>query len=69
MDTKKDVKQLIRKLRRGGHVIDERGKHYKVRTADGAVLFGISRTPSDPLAWKRILADVRRTGWFGEEAA
>jgi hypothetical protein len=61
MNTKKDVSQLLRKLRRAGYVIDERGKHYKVRDADGCVLFGVSRTPSDPRAWRRILADCRRS--------
>jgi hypothetical protein len=68
LNTRKDVSQLLRKLRKAGYIIDRSGKHYKVRDADGRVVLGISRTPSDPRAWRRILADVRRTGVFDKAA-
>ena len=62
MNTRKDVKKLLKQLRKDGYEIDEHSKHYKVIDRDGAVLFGISRTPSDVLAWRRILADCRGAG-------
>jgi len=48
MNTKKDVSQLLRKLRKAGFIIDGSGRHYKVRDADGRVLFGIPERPPTP---------------------
>jgi len=62
MNTQKDVKKLLRTLERDGYEIDTRSQHYKVCDGAGHVLVGIARTPSDPLAWKRIQADCRRAG-------
>jgi hypothetical protein len=62
VNSRKNVKKLLRLVKRNGYVVNTGSKHYKVLDEDGAFLVGISRTPSDPLAWKRILADCRRAG-------
>jgi hypothetical protein len=62
MNSKKEVRQLLKVVRRNGYIVDDRGKHYKVLGKDGTFLVGISSTPSDPLALKRIRCDLRRVG-------
>jgi hypothetical protein len=62
MNVRKDVSKVLKQLRKAGCEIDASGRHYKVRDGEGTVLFGVSKTPSDPASLKRIMADCRRAG-------
>jgi hypothetical protein len=62
MDVEKDVKKLLRSIRRNGYTVDDTAKHTKVLGKDGTFLVGISKTPSDPKALIKIRADCRKAG-------
>jgi len=62
MNSRKDIAKIIRGARRGGFVVDESSKHIKVLGPDGRFLVGISATPSDSLALRRIKCDLKKAG-------
>ena len=63
MKQNKDVQKLLRLAMKQGFVVEQNRKtsHYKVVSPSGGI-FGVSFTPSDSLALKRIKADFRRHG-------
>ena len=62
MNTRKEVAQLLRKVQKRGYVISYKSKHIKILDSAGKFVLGVSKTPSDPLALKRIKCDLYRAG-------
>jgi hypothetical protein len=62
MNSRKDIKQMLRAVRRNGYQVDEHAKHLKVLAPDGRFLVGVSSTPGDSLALKRIRSDLHKAG-------
>jgi hypothetical protein len=49
MNVGKDVKQMLRTIRRNGYIVNNQAKHYKILDEEGRFLVGVSRTPVTPL--------------------
>jgi hypothetical protein len=62
MSYTQDVRQLVRKLKRQGYLLEEtkRGSHWEVRTKAGERVATFPSTPSDRRWRDNTLADIRR---------
>lgn len=60
--TDKEIKKLIKDLRKQGFEVSETGPHHKVYK-DGRRIAVLPKTPSDGRARKNILAELRRHGF------
>jgi hypothetical protein len=57
----KNIRKLLRKAEKAGFEVNWAARHYKVTSPAGDT-FGVSRSPADGLAWKKILCDFKRAG-------
>lgn len=58
----KEVKKLVRSLRRQGWTVLDSGKHYKAISPDGAPV-SFARTPSCSRTLLNTVADLKRHGY------
>lgn len=64
----KDVKPLMRRARKQGFVIEHRRRHFMVTAPDGRI-FGVSCSPSDPYALRKIRKDFERISYVQDREA
>ncbi len=58
----KDLKALIKRIESKGYHVVPAGKHFKVKTEDGATVFTLPTTPSGQLWRVRLETSLRRKG-------
>lgn len=56
----KDIKKLVRELKKTGNRVEEDRRHYVVFGADGLGKVTISKTPSGQSWKKRVESDLKR---------
>lgn len=60
----KEVRQLLKELRKQGFTIEESGRHFKAFPPGGGPMTVIPRTPSDPRSLKNAIALLRKRGFL-----
>ncbi len=60
MSSKKEMEDLVRKLRKLGYQVEDAGRRYKVRCPNG--LYVLAKTPSASNSVKKSISGLRRMG-------